>query len=428
MATYESYKDSGVKWLGQIPSHWEVKKLRAFFTEVSEVNSATEITNQLQFKYGTIVSKPDTVVDNDVLNTISKYTIVRPGDIVINGLNLNYDLLSFRVGKVNELGVITSAYISMRPNSNLSAKFYEYLLKAMDAKKVFHGFGTGIRATLSFKELKHKPIPLVPLAEQEAIVAYLDKVTAEIDRAIEAQRKLIEALNERKQIIISRAVTRGVNPDAPLRDSGIDWLGQIPTHWDIRKLKWIISTPLQYGANESPVDFSESLPRYIRITDISSEGSLKSDGAVSLSWSKAQKYILNKGDILFARSGATVGKSYLFNDDIIACFAGYLIKAKCNNLILPEFLMFYTQSIAYENWKNFIFNKATIQNIGADKYSILLIPFPSIEEQESILTKLQSDLAPLRQASVACERMISLLQERKQIIINEVVTGKKKVI
>lgn len=137
MATYESYKDSGVKWLGQIPSHWEVKKLRAFFSEVCDINSALKVRNQLQFKYGTIVPKPDSGIDETVLKTISKYTVVNPGDIIINGLNLNYDFISFRVGKVNESGVITSAYIAMRPNSGLSPKFYEYMLKAMDAKRYF---------------------------------------------------------------------------------------------------------------------------------------------------------------------------------------------------------------------------------------------------------------------------------------------------
>lgn len=428
MATYESYKDSGVKWLGLIPSHWEVKKLRAFFSEVCDINSALKVRNQLQFKYGTIVPKPDSGIDETVLKTISKYTVVYPGDIIINGLNLNYDFISFRVGKVNESGVITSAYIAMRPNSGLSPKFYEYMLKAMDAKKVFHGFGTGIRSTLSFKELKHKLLPMVPLVEQEAIVAYLDKVTGEIDRAIEAQQKMIDALNERKQIIITRAVTRGLDPDAPLRDSGIDWLGQIPAHWKMRKLKWLIASPLQYGANESPDDYSESLPRYIRITDISIDGTLKKDGAVSLAWDKASKYMLTKGDVLFARSGATVGKTYLYAEDSASCFAGYLIKAECNDLILPEFLVFFTQSSVYENWKNYIFNKATIQNIGADKYSTLMVTLPSIEEQKRILERLKDDISPINQSIYHCTRMISLLQERKQIIINEVVTGKKKVI
>lgn len=428
MATYDSYKDSGVKWLGQIPSHWEVKKCRAFFDEVIEQNLSRKSSNQLQFQYGTIVPKANQVLDSEVWKTISKYTLVKPGDIVINGLNLNYDLISQRIGIVRENGVITSAYISIRPKDLSSAKFYEYLLKALDARKTFHGFGTGVRATLSWKELKHKLLPLVPFKEQSAIVSYLDKVTGEIDQAIEAQQKMIDALNERKQIIITRAVTRGLNPDAPLRNSGIGLLGQIPAHWEVCKLKWLISSPLQYGANESPDEFSNSQPRYIRITDIDSSGKLKDEIAVSLSWGKAKKYMLKKGDILFARSGGTVGKTYLFNEDFPACFAGYLIKASCNKKILPQLLMYFTQSLVYDHWKNFIFNKATIQNIGADKYSTLQIPVPPIDEQQAILTYFKDRLDPLEKAVSNCERMIALLTERKQIIINEVVTGKKKVV
>ena len=239
MAAYDSYKDSGVKWLGKVPSHWEIKKMRSSFFEVKDLNSKRQTSNQLQFKFGTIISKPDCSVDSDVWDTIEKYTVVKPNDIIINGLNLNFDLLSMRVGQVKDLGAITSAYVCIRPMNDVFSSYFLYLLKGMDARKVFHGFGSGIRATLSFKELKNKELAIPPREEQEAIVSYLDNVTAKIDEAIEAQQKMIDALNERKQIIITRAVSKGLNPDAPLRDSGIDWLGQIPAHWEIIPMRFL---------------------------------------------------------------------------------------------------------------------------------------------------------------------------------------------
>ncbi len=433
MATYDSYKDSGVKWLGQIPSHWEVKKLRAFFSEVTEVNTATEIHNQLQFKYGTIVSKPDNGIDNDVLKTISRYTIVRPGDIVINGLNLNYDFISFRVGKVDKLGVITSAYISMRPNPDLSAKFYEYLLKAMDAKKVFHGFGTGIRATLSFKELKHKPIPLVPIAEQETIVAYLDKVTGEIDRAIEAQQRMIDALNERKQIIITRAVTRGLNPDAPLRDSSIDWLGQIPEHWEIKKLKSLADIKGRIGfRGYTNSDLVEQGQGAITLSPSNIvNGKMNYSKCSYLSWHKyyeSPEIMVSNGHILFVKTGSSYGKT--------AFVTNLPLEATINpqfSLIKPRTIdaFFLNYAISSQYFKLQVEKGvigSTIPTISQSAIGSMLVLTPPVNEQISIKEYLNTLFENLDKVILNCERMISLLQERKQIIINEVVTGKKKVI
>lgn len=426
MAAYESYKDSGVKWLGKIPSHWEVKKLRAFFSEVCESNFALKVHNQLQFKYGTIVPKPDTGVDDAVLKTISKYTVVNRGDIIINGLNLNYDFISFRVGKVNEQGVITSAYIAMRPNKGLSSKFYEYLLKAMDAKKVFHGFGTGIRATLSFKELKHKFLPLVPLNEQEAIVAYLDKVTGDIDRAIEAQQKMIDALSERKQIIITRAVIRGLNPGVSLRDSGIDWLGQIPKHWKVSQLRRIAavktgktppsSTPEYYENRDiiwyTPGDFPISS---IYLGD--SERKLDNRASKLIT-------IYPANTVLLVGIGGTLGKVGFTEK---SCFSNQQI-----NAIIPalsfngKFLAYYLTAIkdAIRNSAN----SATLPILNQNATKRLPIVVAPLNEQNCIVEAIEKGIAPLTDSIKHCERMISLLQERKQIIINEVVTGKKKVI
>lgn len=429
MATYESYKDSGVKWLGQIPSHWEIKKLRAFFSEVTEYNSALKVHNQLQFKYGTIVPKPDSEIDEAVLKTISKYTIVNPGDIIINGLNLNYDFISFRVGKVNERGVITSAYIAMRPNENLLPKFYEYLLKAMDAKKVFHGFGTGIRLTLSFKELKHKLLPFVPLNEQEAIVAYLDKVMGEIDRAIESQQKMIDALIERKQIIITRAVTRGLNPNTPLRNSGIDWIGQIPEHWKLTQLKRLATLILGKMLDTkggSPTKWS----KYICAKDVHFDGIDTSD-LKSMYFSEKEKklYKVFNGDVLIVEGGAGAGGCAIadkINEDIY--IQNSIIIIRPNKNLNNGYIAYLMQSLVKRGFIEYACNKATIPHFTKEKVGSVLIAVPSVEEQKDIVLHINNQIEPIDNFIKQCERMISLLQERKQIIINEVVTGKKKVI
>ena len=181
------------------------------------------------------------------------------------------------------------------------------------------------------------------------------------------------------------------------KDSRVEWLGKIPKHWKSTKLKRVIAESLKYGANESAELEDRELPRYIRITDFGDDGKLKDETFKSLPFNIANQYLLEEGDLLFARSGATVGKTFQFkNYNGIACFAGYLIKAKpCKWLLESDFLYYFTKSIGYDEWKNLIFTQATIQNIGADKYQYLPITIPPITEQKAIANYLD----------LACERI-----------------------
>lgn len=206
------------------------------------------------------------------------------------------------------------------------------------------------------------------------------------------------------------------------KDSGLEWLGMVPEHWGIVPLKYLLSEPLQYGANESADNCNPSEPRYIRITDITEDGKLRKSTYKTLPYQKAEGYMLKKGDILFARSGATVGKTFIFEEDYDACFAGYLIKASCNEKLLPMFLYYFTSSNSYENWKNSTFNQATIQNIGADKYCTLPIPTPSSEEQEGIINFLSHNVAQIDALISEKEKMVEDLKAYRSSLITETVT------
>lgn len=206
------------------------------------------------------------------------------------------------------------------------------------------------------------------------------------------------------------------------KDSGLEWLGMVPEHWKIVPLKYLLSEPLQYGANESADNCNPLEPRYIRITDITEGGKLRKSTYRTLPYQKAEGYMLKKGDILFARSGATVGKTFLFEEDYDACFAGYLIKASCNERLLPMFLYYFTSSNSYENWKNSIFNQATIQNIGADKYCALPIPTPSCEEQKRIISFLSPKVGQIDVLISEKEKMVEDLKAYRSSLITETVT------
>ena len=204
-------KQSGVNWLGEIPEHWEVKRLGLFFTENKTINSCMQCTEAYKFNYGTLIRKDENIAPTELKDTYNKYTILRPRDIVINGLNLNYDFVSQRVALATTAGIITSAYIVLSPRTKVNELFFYYLFKSMDGMKLFHGMGTGIRLTLSFKDLRYQLLPIPPLSEQRAIVSYIEAQTANIDKLIDAYQQQVERIKEYKQRLISDAVTGKMN-------------------------------------------------------------------------------------------------------------------------------------------------------------------------------------------------------------------------
>ncbi|MBR5696056.1 MAG: restriction endonuclease subunit S [Paludibacteraceae bacterium] len=427
MQRYSSYKDSGVKWLGEIPSHWEVLALKHV------LKSKKDIVGKHSSQYDLLSLTLKGIIKRDMENPEGKfptsfdtYQVVYPNDFIF--CNFDNEETPRAVGLSPYKGMITGAYdVLFRKNPNLTDNYLIYYFLYIDDAKRFKPLYKGLRKTVPFDSFMSYKIPVPPLSEQDAIVSYLDTVTSQIDTAISQQQKMIDLLNERKQIIINNAVTKGLDPNVKMKDSGVDWIGEIPEGWEVRKLKFLLKNKLMYGANESAESENESYPRYIRITDIDEDGNLRPDTFRSLSPSKAEPYLLKKGDLLFARSGATAGKTYLFKEDIKACFAGYLIKAGLNELLMPEYLNYYTKSGIYDNWKNGIFIQATIPNIGADKYSNMQITLPSKKEQNKIIKYLDVEVDKVNAVVNGYQKQITLLQERKQIIINDVVTGKVKV-
>ena len=204
---YDTYKNSGVQWLGEIPGHWGKKRLASLFTGDVESNKDFRYKHAFKFNYGTLVPKDEVNDPEEYRDIYTKYSIVNKGDILINGLNLNYDFISQRVACAPSDGIITSAYVVCRPRSNVNYDYYTYLFKAMDSMKLFHGMGTGIRLTLSFKELKKQIVSLPPLPEQRAIVTYLDDKCGKIDLLVEKLKAEIDAIKEYKQRLISDVVT-----------------------------------------------------------------------------------------------------------------------------------------------------------------------------------------------------------------------------
>lgn len=204
-------KDSGIPWIGMIPEHWEVKRIASLFTGKVATNSDFEYQHAYKFNYGTLVPKDEVGDIEEYRATYVKYSIIKKGDILINGLNLNYDFVSQRVAIAPNDGIITSAYIVARPRLNTNSEYYNYLFKTMDNKKLFHGMGTGIRLTLSFDELKKQLIPVPTPEEQRDIVAYIEEKCKKVNSLIDELNAEIEYLKEYKQKLIADCVTGQIN-------------------------------------------------------------------------------------------------------------------------------------------------------------------------------------------------------------------------
>lgn len=424
MERYNEYKDSGVQWLGEIPSHWEMQRWRFLLTENKVKNTDCKEKVQLQFKYGDIVRKANQDEDTDVLETISKYTVVAPDDIMINGLNLNYDFISQRVAQVRENGVITSAYVSLRPTSLAHSRYYTYFLKSMDFKKMFHGMGTGIRLTLSYNELKNQFIPFPSIEEQQAIANYLDTATAKIDEAIAQQKKMIDLLNERKQIIINNAVTKGLNPDAAMKDSGVDWIGEIPEHWEVTMLKKKSQIILGKMLSNAPGSQYE----YFCAKDVHYNSADDTDlKQMNFTDSERQQYQVIKGDMLIVEGGAGAGGCAIYKGNKSAYIQNSIMIVRGNEDMINEYICYFMQSINKRGYIEFICNKATIPHFTKEKVGAVNIAVPPIEEQKAIIEYINKSCTPIDGAISTASKQISFLLERKQIIINDVVTGKVKV-
>jgi len=200
-------KATNIPWLPEIPEHWEEQRMATLFTGDIEVNKDFEYKRAFKFNYGQLVSKNEIGEPEDYREVYVKYSKIKQGDILVNGLNLNYDFISQRVAYAPSDGIITSAYVVCRPRKDVNYEYYTYLFKGMDSMKLFHGMGTGIRLTLSFKEMKKQILPIPPHSEQHDIVSYIKERSAKIDILTSKLQQEIESIKEYKQRLISDVVT-----------------------------------------------------------------------------------------------------------------------------------------------------------------------------------------------------------------------------
>lgn len=417
-------KDSGIKWMSKIPIHWTVERGKNILTILNrpiEKNDGVVTC----FRNGEVTLRSNRREDGFTFALQEcGYQGIEKGDLVVHGM----DGFAGAIGISDARGKASPVLNVM--DSKQNKKYLMYELRVIAFIGVFLSLSTGIRVRscdTNWNKIKNLHLFLPPLEEQHRIADFLDRKCAEIDNVLEKTRSSIEEYKKLKQSVITQAVTKGIRGERQMKNSGIEWIGEICCEYQLFKLKHLLKKPLKYGANEAGVPFDEQLPRYIRITDITLDGKLKCENKLSLPDPIATEYILEDDDVLFARSGATVGKAFIYKGEYgKAAFAGYLIKASTNELLCSDFLFYYTQSSIYEEWKKQIFVQATIQNIGADRFSNLIVVVPQNEQQE-IVEYLNHKCAEIDTLISKKERLITELEAYKKSLIYEYVTGKKEV-
>ena len=423
---YTEMKDSGIQWIGAIPAHWDILRgknvLRLLERPVKPEDDVVTC-----FRDGEVTLRKNRR-EEGFTNSLKEigYQGIEPGDLIVHGM----DGFAGAIGISDSRGKASPVLNVM--DSNQNKRYLMYYLRAMAYKDVFMALSTGIRVRscdLRWNKLSVFPFLIPKSHEQSAIAAYLDTQCAKIDEIIAQAKASIEDYKQWKASIIYEAVTKGLDPNVEMKDSGVEWIGEVPMRWKIVRLKYLLSTPLQYGANETGLPYDESLPRYIRITDITLDGKLKTSGMQSLSEEKSEGYILDDEDILLARSGATVGKAFYYRESYgKAAFAGYLIRAKINSAkALPKFIFYSTMSAGYEKWKETAVIQATIQNIGASRYNEYSLAIPPIAEQLRIIEFLDDKMEKIDSLMAEKQSLIDDLESYKKSLIYEVVTGKRRV-
>lgn len=424
---YPTLADSGIEWVGAVPNHWVRRPLFALVAQRNQSNAGMVENNLLSLSYGRIVRK--NIDNNDGLLPASfeTYQIVEPNDIVWRLTDLQNDKRSLRTAMTSERGIITSAYLATQPR-DIDPNFLNYLLRAYDLAKVFYSMGGGLRQSMKFADVKWLPVMLPPRDEQGAIALFLDRETAKIDALIEEQRCLIALLKEKRQATISQAVAKGLDPNASMKDSGIEWLGKIPAHWRVVPLKFLAS--LQTGLAKGK-DYGTAatvrLP-YLRVANVQNGHlNLEEVAEIDVLPTDVDRYRLRVGDVLMNEGGDfdKLGRGDVWEGQIPDCLHQNHVFAVRPTKISSSWLNLVNGSDYAQRF--FILRSKQTTNLASISSSNLMelpVLVPPVDEQSEIEANVLTVRSKLDALIFEAERAIVLLNERRAALISSAVTGK----
>ena len=426
---YASYKDSGIAWLGKVPAHWEVKPLK-YLSRINKSVLSESTDPDYEFDYVDIgsVSPELGIAKTERMKFASAPSrarrLVQEGDVIVSTVRTYLRAIAPIKGRAENL-VVSTGFCVVSPRDELKSAYCSYLLQSTFFVEtvVAQSVGVSYPAT-NASDIANIKIPLPTAKEQQKIAAFLDKETAQIDALIDEQTRLISLLREKRQAVISNAITKGLNPNATMKDSGIEWIGKVPAHWTVTfiKRRYEITLGKMLKSNQTEPDETEE--PYLRTVNIHWRGIDTSD--VKRMWFtdyEKQKLKLCKNDLLVCEGG-DVGRSALWNDEIEDCY----IQNSINRIRAREdadtrFLFYWLYFIKHIGYIDMICNKATIAHFTVEKVGATPCVYPPLEEQEEIADYLDRETKQIDALIEECEMAIGLLKERRTALISAAVTG-----
>lgn len=410
---YAEYKDSGVEWLGDIPSHWEIKRLGSFFEERREKVSDTDYPALSVTKNG-IVPQLDNAAKTDAGDNRK---LVKVNDFVINSRSdrKGSSGVSPYTGSVSLISIV------MEPH-RIYPPYAHHLLRSYPFQEEFYRYGKGIVADLwstNSSEMKNILLPDLTIEEQEKIANFLDHETAQIDTLIAKQEKLIELLKEKRQAVISNAVTKGFNPNVPMKDSGVEWLGEVPEHWTIIKGGYIGTLFGSESIAEDDVIDEGKLP-FIKVSSLSVENFKLN----SINWfvteNRAKFCKTEKNYIVFPKRGAAIFTNKVNVVDVDSVIDPNLMGWKIGKNGLTEYFALLLKTRGLDD----IADVSTVPQINNKHIAPEKFPLPSLKEQAAIIEFVSLQLEKFDNLINTANSAIQLMQERRTALISAAVTGK----
>lgn len=422
------YKPSGIEWLegggGKIPAHWEVRRLKYLFY-ISKEESRDEFPNVLSLTQNGIIERDITTNKGQLAQNYIGYNIVKRGDIILNPM----DLSSGYVAKSTFEGVISQAYIKIRPLETLNLSYYENFFQNLYHYKILWHLGKGIsydhRWTLGNDVFLNIKIPLPPLQEQKEIAKFLDKKCEKIQNYINKKQKLITFLQEKKQALINEAITKGLNPNIEFKNSGIEYLGLIPHHWEAVKVKYVATTNIGLVYDPSEITTNENIGYLVLRANNIQNGKIDYKDVIYVAKKIDDKQLAISGDLLMCvRNGSEnlLGKTAKIEDNNFS-FGAFtaIIRSDFNNYL---YWIFQTEMLK-KSISSFIVSIG-IGQISQDDIKNFKIPLPPLQEQKEIAEFLDKKCEKINSAIEKTKKQIELVREYKNTLINEAVCGRIK--
>ncbi len=415
LGPYPKYKDSGIPWLGQIPEHWDVRRNGRLFAQRNETGFGELPILEVSLRTGVRVRDMDNLKRKQVMSDAEKYKRAAKGDIAYNMMRMWQGAL----GTAPVDGLVSPAYVVARPFEETNPYYYSYLFRTEGYKAEVDGYSRGIvkdRNRLYWQDFKRMPSCFPPPKEQSSIVQFLDANAHFVRQFIRNRRRLIDLLAEQKQAIINRYVTRGIDPKARRKESGVDWIGEIPTHWERKKLKFLSRITYGISPNNSTYNADGVGTLLINGPDEYSEEDFGYTRPIK--WTTSPTKFAPKDALLFCLRGSTTGRLNICHDRVSI---GRGVAA----LVPSGSRAYFTYAMmALRSHLKSTFRGSTFPSVTAEQLNNYVLTNPPPEEQVSIASHIQEETQTLETAIRTAHAEIGLIQMYRDRLVLDVVTGK----